>query len=105
MRGAEEGIVVAGGKGQGNSLAQLSCPTGMIIDHLGNVYVADSKNHRIMRWCEGSTEGSIILGGNGDGEQPNQLYHPSGLSFDVEGNLYVVDCWNHRIQKFDIDLN
>ncbi|CAF1431945.1 unnamed protein product, partial [Adineta steineri] len=104
-RGAEEGIVVAGGKGQGNSLAQLSCPTGMIIDHLGNVYVADKNNHRIMRWCEGSKEGSIVVGGNGCGDEPNQLNCPKDLSFDVQGNLYVVDYWNHRIQKFDIDLN
>ena len=42
MKGAKEGIVVAGGQGQGNSLTQLSYPQGVIVDHLGNVYVADS---------------------------------------------------------------
>ena len=42
MKGAKEGIVVAGGQGQGNSLTQLSHPQGVIVDDLGNVYVADS---------------------------------------------------------------
>ncbi|CAF1429627.1 unnamed protein product [Adineta steineri] len=105
MKGAKEGIVVAGGKGKGNSLTQLSNPRGVTVDHLGNVYVADMSNERIMRWCEGSKEGSIVVGGNGRGEQSNQFKYPAGLSFDIEGNLYVVDCHNHRIQKFNIDLN
>ncbi|CAF1478371.1 unnamed protein product [Adineta steineri] len=93
------------GKGQGNSLAQLSNPLGVIVDHLGNVYVADRDNHRIMRWCKGSKEGSIVVGGNGEGKQPNQFNYPATLSFDVHGNLYVVDHNNHRIQKFEIDLD
>ncbi|CAF3969253.1 unnamed protein product, partial [Adineta steineri] len=74
-----------------------------------NVYVADSNNDRIMRWCKESCKGSVVVGGNGNGngkgQQPKQLNYPKGLSFDVEGNLYVVDCGNHRIQKFDIDLD
>ncbi|CAF0777117.1 unnamed protein product [Adineta steineri] len=105
MKGAKEGIVVAGGNGKGTSSTQLAYPQGVIVDHLGNVYVADSDNHRIMRWCKGSKEGSIVVGRNGRGEQANQLNDPRGLSFDVQGNLYVVDQYNHRIQKFEIDLN
>ena len=103
MKGAKEGIVVAGGQGEGNSLTQLSSPRGVIVDQLGTVYVADCNNHRIMRWCKGATQGSVVVGGNGQGEQPNQLYYPLGLSFDRQGNLYVVDHGNHRVQKFDID--
>ena len=41
MEGAKEGIVVAGGQGEGNSLRQLSSPGGVVVDHLGTVYVAD----------------------------------------------------------------
>ena len=29
MGGAKDGVVVAGGQGEGNSLAQLSCPCGI----------------------------------------------------------------------------
>ncbi len=82
---------------------QLYYPEGVIVDHWGNVYVADSWNRRIMRWTPGSSEGSIVVDGNGKGQQSNQLNGPRGLSFDRQGNLYVADLGNNRIQKFEID--
>ncbi|CAF5029409.1 unnamed protein product, partial [Rotaria sp. Silwood1] len=91
MEGAKQGIVVAGGQGQGNGLTQLSYPEGVVVDQLGTVYVADGGNNRIMRWPKGATQGSVIVGGNGSGGQSNQLCGPIGLSFDRNGNLYVVD--------------
>ncbi|CAF2712728.1 unnamed protein product, partial [Rotaria sp. Silwood2] len=105
VEGAKQGIVVAGGQGQGNGLTQLSCPQGVVVDQLGTVYVADARNDRIMRWPKGATQGSVIVGGNGRGEQSNQLNWPFGLSFDRHGNLYVVDCGNHRVQRFDLQSN
>ena len=101
--GAKEGIVVAGGQGQGNSLKQFSVPLGVVADPLGNVYVANHKNHRIMCWCKGATQGYVIVGGNGRGGQADQLDGPIGLSFDRQGNLYVVDQDNYRVQKFNVD--
>ncbi len=103
MKGAKEGIVVAGGQGQGNGLRQLSEPRGIIVDRLGSIYVADYRNNRVMRWLKGAAEGSIVVGGNGQGVQPNQFRYPTDLSFDPENNLYVVDCFNNRVQKFDIN--
>ncbi|CAF1526781.1 unnamed protein product [Rotaria sordida] len=73
------------------------------IDQLGTVYVADTSNHRIIRWPKGATQGSVIVGGNGAGRQSNQLTSPVGLSFDRHGNLYVVDYENDRVQKFNIE--
>ncbi|CAF3989233.1 unnamed protein product [Rotaria sordida] len=101
--GAKQGIVVAGGQGEGNSLTQLSSPAGVVVDQLGTVYVAEYGNHRIMRWPKGATQGSIIVGENGQGAQSNQLFFPYGLSFDRHGNLYVVDSGNQRVQKFSIE--
>ncbi|CAF1385417.1 unnamed protein product [Adineta steineri] len=91
--GDEKGELVAGGNGEGNSLRQLSHPQGVIVDHLGQIYVADRGNHRVMRSREGDEEG--------EGNQSNQLNSPKGLSFDNEENLYVVDGSNHRIQKYE----
>ncbi|CAF4296699.1 unnamed protein product, partial [Rotaria magnacalcarata] len=102
--GKKEGIIVAGGQGQGNGLTQLSSPQGVVVDQLGTVYVAEYWNDRIMRWPKGATQGSVIVGGNGGGGQSNQLNRPEGLSFDRHGNLYVVDYGNHRVQKFNIEL-
>jgi sugar lactone lactonase YvrE len=95
---------MAGGNGQGNNLTQLSSPSGVIVDPLGQIYVADWDNDRVMRWCKGAKEGTIVVGGNGRGEQTNQFHGPAGLSFDRQGNLYVTDFSNHRIQKFEIDF-
>ncbi|CAF5105655.1 unnamed protein product [Rotaria sp. Silwood1] len=105
MEGAKQGIVVAGGQGEGNGVTQLSSPRGVVADQLGTVYVADRENNRIMRWPKGATQGSVIVGGNGRGEQWNQLDRPFGLSFDRHGNLYVVDHGNHRVQKFELQSN
>ena len=105
VKGAKQGIVVAGGQGEGNGLTQLSYPEGVVVDQLGTVYVADYGNNRIMRWPKGATQGSVIVGGNGRGGQSNQLNWPVGLSFDRHGNLYVVENGNHRVQKFNIDSN
>ncbi|CAF0991693.1 unnamed protein product [Adineta steineri] len=80
-RDAKEGTVMAGG-----NLNQLYRPQGVIIDYLGQIYVADRENDRIMRWCEG--KGEVAVGGNGEENQSNG---PPGLSLDDEGNLYVVD--------------
>ncbi|CAF0796691.1 unnamed protein product [Adineta steineri] len=86
-KGAKEGTIVAGGNGHGENLNQLSTPHGVIVDDLGQIYIADRENHRIMRWCEGKEEGEIVVGGNGTGNQSNQMNFPTGLSLDEEGNL------------------
>jgi hypothetical protein len=105
VKGAKEGIVIAGGQDSGNGLTQLSYPCGVIVDQLGTVYVAEEGDNRVMRWLKGAREGSVIVGGNGRGGQANQLNTPVGLSFDRQNNLYVVDRYNHRIQKFHINPN
>ncbi|CAF1531642.1 unnamed protein product, partial [Rotaria sordida] len=77
MEGAKQGIVVAGGQGQGNGLTQLSNPYGVVVDQLGTVYVTDMGNNRIMRWPKGATQGSVIVDGNNKGEQLSQLNRPA----------------------------
>jgi sugar lactone lactonase YvrE len=105
IKGAKEGIVVAGGHGQGDSLKQLSLPQGVAVDQMGHVFVADCYNDRIVCWSKGSREGRIIAGGNGQGQKANQFNYPDGLALDRQGNLYVVDWGNNRVQKFDICLD
>ncbi|CAF3413445.1 unnamed protein product, partial [Rotaria socialis] len=103
-KGAKEGIVVAGGQGNGSALTQLYYPNGIFVDALGTLYVADSWNYRVMRWIQGDkTQGAVIVGGNGSGAGANQFNGPVGLSFDRHGNLYVVDWGNYRVQRFSIE--
>ena len=78
---AKEGIVVAGGQGQGSALTQLSYPNGLFVDTSSTIYVADSYNHRVIRWPKGAQQGTVIVGGNGEGNAPNQLQLPSSIVF------------------------
>jgi sugar lactone lactonase YvrE len=103
MHGAKEGIVVAGGQGNGNGLAQLSSPRGVYVDQSETIYVADYNNNRVVRWFKGTAQGSIVVDGNGDEKKANQLAYPMGLKIDQQGSLYIVDYLNYRIQKFNID--
>jgi len=63
----------------------------------GNVYVADSWNHRIQKFtASGAFIGKWGKKGTGDGE----LDMPFGIAIDGDGNVYVAEWGNHRIQKF-----
>ncbi|CAF4879078.1 unnamed protein product, partial [Rotaria socialis] len=61
--GATEGVIVAGGQGNGDSLSQLSYPRGIVVDPSGTLYVADFSNARVMRWFKDAKQGEVIAGG------------------------------------------
>ncbi|CAM4862244.1 unnamed protein product [Rotaria socialis] len=103
VKGAKEGIVVAGGQGSGNALTQLSLPLGLFADIVGTIYVGDSSNHRVMCWTQGAKQGSVIVGGNSSGAAANQFNGSGALNFDQHGNLYVVDFSNFRVQRFSLE--
>jgi sugar lactone lactonase YvrE len=105
LKGAHEGIVVAGGKGLGEELTQLSYPNGVWVDDMGTVYVTEDGNNRVTRWLRGGTRGVVLVGGNGEGNATTQFNGPEGLSFDRRGNLYVADWDNHRVQQFKLENN
>jgi gliding motility-associated-like protein len=97
------GIVVAGGNGNGFNANQLSSPTGVCFDAQGNLYVADADNYRIQEFPPGSTSstnGITVAGGNGIGTGLNQLADPIAVGVDGAGNIYVCDALNNRIVKF-----
>ncbi|UJR24268.1 hypothetical protein I4U23_027235 [Adineta vaga] len=93
---------VAGGNGQGTAIDQLAEPNDMFVDKMNNIYIADSLNHRIMKWTENALEGDIVAGGNGQGNQTNQLNYPTAIFVDSEENLYIADNGNNRIVKWPV---
>ena len=103
MEKASQGLVVAGGNGQGAAANQLSYPKGVFVDSLGTIYVVDGGSHRVMRWHHGTEVGKLVVGGKGVGQGANQLNSPEGLSFEHLGNLYVADSMNHRVQKYLVE--
>lgn len=87
--------------------AQLNRPIGVTVDGIGNLFIADSDNHRIRKV---NTSGIITtiagLGGagfSGDGGPATsaRLNSPFGAAVDGEDNLWIVDYSNHRIRKVD----
>ena len=87
--------------------ALLAFPEGVVVDVVGNVYIADTDNHRIrmvdtagiIHTIAGSGERGF--GGDGGPAIRALLSEPSGVVVDSVGNVYIADTDNHRIRKVD----
>lgn len=101
--GASSWTIVAGNSSgvAGTSSTMLTYPTGVTLDPMGNIYVADAGNHRIQFFQSGQTEGLTIAGiGSVSGSDAIHLNAPYTVRLDNQLNLYVADMSNHRVQKF-----
>lgn len=77
-------------------------PRSIAIDPKGNVYVADTGNHRVQVF---DSSGRFLSQHGGRGSEDGQFEEPVGLAIDRDGFIYVADTWNRRIQRFDPDFN
>ena len=86
--------------------AQVYEPTGITLDSVGNLYIADVGNNRIRRVDRIS--GIITtIAGNGMGgfggdsglATAAMLYGPQCVRFDKSGNIYIGDYFNNRGRK------
>jgi RHS repeat-associated protein len=77
------------------------------VDASGNLYIADSGNHRIRKVDTSgiitTVAGNGTSGYSGDGGPATQaqLNYPWGVAVDASGNLYIIDSGNYRIRKVD----
>ena len=76
--------VVAGGRGEGNQMDQLSRPSDVVFDRERNsLIIADYDNDRVMEWSlDNPTRGQVL----------HTNIKCWGLAMDKHGSLYVSDC-------------
>jgi sugar lactone lactonase YvrE len=105
------GIGKPGFSGDGTlaAFAQLTFPVGVAVDSSGNLFIADSGNHRIRKVNSAgiisTVAGNGIAGFSGDGNPATsaQLNGPTGVTVDSGGNLFIVDHRNNRIREVTSD--
>lgn len=106
------GTGVAGFSGDGGpaGTAQLSNPTALAVDATGNLYIADTDNHRI-RKISGTTITTVAGNGeqgfSGDGAAAIAagIDSPNGVAVDTAGKIYIADTHNQRIRVVDLAGN
>jgi len=89
--------------------ATLSAPYAVAIDASGNLFIADTFNHRIRKVDHvthiiTTVAGNGIAGSGGDDGAAKEasLNQPSGVAIDSSGNLLIADTNNARIRKLDL---
>ena len=91
-----------GGDGPGKR-TRFADPFGVVLDHDGNLYVADGGNNNSIRKIDLAGVTTTLAGGEegyaeGAGKAAS-FNTPSGLAIDAAGNLYVADTGNNAIRK------
>src|SRR6202034_2987406 len=78
---------------------------GVAVDHLGNIYVADTGNQRARLLATNGVTSVVAGNGSkgsfGDGRQATtaEVNNPGTLLFDTAGNLYIADLGNDRVRR------
>lgn len=90
---------------EGVTEVEYSASGGLAIDRAGNIYIADSGNHRVRKVSPdgiiATVAGNGTAGYSGDGGPATgaQLHTAVAVAVDTEGNLYIAEDRNHRIRK------
>lgn len=85
--------------------ACMNSPNGVAVDEAGNVYIADSNNHRIRVVSTNGVittiagNGNTIYSGDGGAATNASLYYPRDVILDRFGGLFIADSSNGRIRQ------
>jgi sugar lactone lactonase YvrE len=94
------------GDGAAATAAQLDLPTALALDATGDLYIADTANHRIRRIAASGGAIATVAGngveafaGDNSAATSASIDTPNGLALDAAGNLYIADTHNGRIRE------
>jgi len=96
------------------SQAKIANPRGLALDPQGNLFIADSSNHRIRKITASAgvisgnsiistVAGNGLAGGGGDNGPATsaRLAQPADVVVDSGGNFFIADNGNHAIRWVD----
>ena len=98
----------------GRSERTLQGPTGLTFDRQGNLWICDTRNHRVVRYPASALdadapEADLVIGqellteggtNSGSPVGPAGFNTPVGVAFHPDGSLYVADAANFRVFGF-----
>jgi sugar lactone lactonase YvrE len=102
---AGNGTIGYSGDGHMATNATLHGPSGLRVDGIGNIYIADNGNNVIRKINTSNIittiAGNGIAGYSGDGMQATNatLKSPTDVAVDAVGNIYIADNQNDVIRK------
>ena len=92
------GIILAT---NGSGLNEVNQPYSIFIPPTEEVlYIADTGNHRILRWPLNASTATVVAGGQGPGSNATQLKGPCAVFVESNEGILVSDKDNHRAQYF-----
>jgi hypothetical protein len=96
------------GDGLAATSAWITYPYDVAVDTAGNLFIADTHNHRIRRvdaatGLISTVAGTGDQGYNGDGIAATAawLNYPLSVALDAAGNVYIADGYSYRVRKVD----
>jgi RHS repeat-associated protein len=105
---AGTGVAGKGAPGAPPAQVALNEPQGLAVGDDGAVYIAEFRNHRVLRVEDGIA--ALVMGGAtygtaGDGGPATQalLSGPSGLAFGPDGSLLIADQLNYCVRRVGTD--
>eukprot|EP00439_Symbiodinium_sp_Y106_P071285 s175_g12.t1 len=130
MPGSQVVETVAGGLRAGSGLDELRFPRGIFLDTTGRLFVADSGNHRVVRWDvgAGASSGVLVAGelgvlyecslltlaldtgnnrvqwvvGAATTTIAGDLIRPEAVFTTTDSFVYVADTGQHRVVKYPL---
>lgn len=87
---------------EGDGVGEFRHPSAIAIDANGNIYIADTGNHRLQKFDEKGVFQSMI-GGFGWGKE--QFNRPVDVCADNGLDVLVADYENRRVMRFDKELH